>query len=208
MTGSGVIDEEGNLLREKENLSEGLTTDEFILSWFQQRVHMFLCSSLFGLKALKEAGGIEKKFKNYDDVAAEFKCAASHGRVDVKPVKARFREHSGSYTQRSGEQELVTWCESADAILELACKLAPTKKEKIMKIGGRSSAERVYRYAAKVDSKIEQLKGYWVVYKYFEYKFPPTAQSWYNIFSFLENFRFLIEPRKFLSDIKNKYFVA
>jgi len=178
LTGSRVIDKEGQTLRQKENFAGGLSTEEFILFWYRKKVHMFFCCSLFGTEALREAGGFQDKYHRYDDVAAEFKCAASHGRIDVKAVKSSFREHPGSVTSGS---DLAGWCASSLALLELACSLAPSKKNELKRIGGRTSAERLYRYAGEAESKAERLKGFWTVFRNFQYKQLPTKRNFLNL---------------------------
>lgn len=178
LTGARVIDQNGQFLREKENHSGGLSTEEFILLWYRKKVHMFFCCSLFGTEALREAGGFQEKYNRYDDVAAEFKCAASHGRVDIEAVKASFREHPGSVTSGS---DLGGWCASSLALLELACSLAPSKKNELQRIGRRTSAERLYRYASEAESKAERIKGFWTVFRNFQYKQLPTKSNFLNL---------------------------
>jgi len=174
LTGSRVIDEDGMVDREKENNANGLPIEDFILFWYKKRVHMFLCSSLFGTEALRRAGGFEDEYNRYDDVAAEFKCAASHGRIDVKEVKSDFREHPGSGTSNS---DLISWCKSSLALLDLAGELAPSKKRELLSLGLRTSADRIYRYASCEDSLKERLKAYWTVYKSFGFKQIPTKHN-------------------------------
>ena len=173
LTGARVIDKDGQTLREKENLAGGMSAEKLVLFWYQKRVHMFFCCSLFGTQALREAGGFQEKYGKYDDVAAEFQCAASHGRIDIQAVKASFREHPGSGTTASS---LNSWCTSSLALLELACKLAPSKKRELKKFGTKTSAERIYRYASESDSFRERLKGYWIVFRQFKFLQPPPRK--------------------------------
>lgn len=174
LTGSRVIDETGCLLREKENHADNMDIEDFILYWYKKKVHMFLSCSLFGTEALRQAGGFEEMYNRYDDVAAEFKCAAFYGRIDVKEVKASFREHPDSGTSNS---DLISWCKSALALLDLACELAPSKKAHLINTGLRTSADRVYRYASCEETLKNRLKAYWTVYKSFEFKQIPTRNN-------------------------------
>ena len=173
LTGSRVIDEHGHVLRTKENLADGMSMEEFILFWYNKKIHMFFCCSLFGKEALREAGGFHDKYNKYDDVAAEFMCSASHGRIDIREPKANFREHPGSGTMAS---ELSSWCESSLALHELACELAPSKKDQLKKIGLHTSADRIYRYASESDSFPDRLMGYWTVFKCFHYSQLPSMK--------------------------------
>jgi glycosyltransferase involved in cell wall biosynthesis len=166
VTGSSVIDAEGNVLRSKENHADGMKTEELILFWYRKKIQLFFCCSLFGTHALRKAGGFEDKYNRYDDVAAEFKCSSSDGRVDIKEPKAYFREHLGSGTTAS---DLKSWCDSALALLELSVELASENKDKIRTIGLKTSADRIYRYAKESDSIMNRWIGCWNVFKYFNH---------------------------------------
>lgn len=198
LTGSRVIDKSGNVLRSKENTAEGLSFDEFVLLWYKQGIHMFLCASLFNTEALRDAGGFKDRFDRYDDVAAEFLCAHSKGRVDVRDCKANFREHPDSGTSAS---DLSNWCKSAIELLNLSCSLAPSKRKEIRKVGFKTSANRVYRYAAESESKLEQLKGFWTVFRMFGYKYPPSIK-YFNKLIPLSGYAF--HPYKSLSLLKSR----
>jgi len=198
LTGSRVIDKSGNVLRSKENMAEGLSFDELVLLWYKQEIHMFLCSSLFNTEALRDAGGFKDRFDRYDDVAAEFMCAHSKGRVDVRECKANFREHPGSGTSAS---DVSSWCKSAIELLNLSCSLAPSKRKEIRRNGLQTSADRVYRYAAESESKLEQLKGFWTVFRMFGYKYLPSIKYFNKLFP-LSGYAF--HPYKSLSLLKSR----
>jgi len=198
VTGSGVIDSSGKVLRSKENKAQGLSLDEFILLWFKKGIHMFLCSSLFNTESLRKAGGFKAKYGNYDDVAAEFMCAYDKGRVDVRECKANLREHAESFTS---ESEIIDWCKSSLELLELAYSLAPSKKNELQKVGLQTSADRVYRYASQADSKLEQMKSYWTVFKAFGYRYLPSTRYLNKLWPMSG---YVLHPYKSLSLLKKR----
>lgn len=198
LTGSRVIDKTGKVLRSKENRAEGLPFEEFALLWFKKGIHMFFCASLFNTKALRKAGGFLDKYDRYDDVAAEFICAHDMGRVDVRECKANFREHPES---GSNATKLSSWCKSGLEIVDLACSLAPSKSKEFRSIGMQTAADRVYRYASETDSKFEQLKGYWTVYKMFGYNYFPSIKYFNKLIPFAG---FAFHPYKSLSLLKGR----
>jgi glycosyltransferase involved in cell wall biosynthesis len=197
VTGSRVIDKDGVVLREKENLAGGLSFEDFVMFWFEKKIHLFLCSSLFGMNALREAGGFELKYNTYIDLAAQIKCA-SKGRADVQSVKASFREHPGSYTSAT---QLEEWCEDSLSLIDLACRLAPSKKKELLSKGMATSADRCYRYASEAPSKMDQLKGYWKVFSHFRYRQLPSLQYSNKLFPLSG---YVLHPRTSLSILKSR----
>jgi hypothetical protein len=175
VTGSRVIDEHGTVLRAKENHAGGLSVEEFILAWYEKRLHLFLCCCLFNTATLRRVGGFDPRYGHFDDVAAEFQCAAIGGRVDVCALKASFREHAQSGTRSAKLQE---WCRSALALLELSVSLASARKKELLSVGKKTSAERNYRHAAHAGSTWERLKAYWTVFRAFGFSHPPPRGSW------------------------------
>jgi hypothetical protein len=192
VTGSRVIDRNGTVVRVKENRSQGVSTDDFILSWYEKRLHLFLCCCLFGTAALRRAGGFEAEYGHFDDVAAEFKCASAGGRVDVSAIKASLRDHPGSVTRAAS---LNAWCRGALALLDLAISLAPSKRRELRSVGRRTSAERNYRLASQLDSRWAVLGGFWTVFKAFGFRHSPPPNCWYAVSPLLGR---LLQPRAML----------
>jgi glycosyltransferase involved in cell wall biosynthesis len=198
LTGSRVIDKEGNIIAEKENNAAGLPVDDFILLWYQKKIHLFFCCSLFGTKALRETGGFNRKYHHFDDVAAEFSCAARSGRIDVKELKSSFRVHPASGTSASN---LSDWCDSSLALLDLAFSLAPSREKELQSIGLRTSAERNYRFASEASTKYEMWKAYWIVYKKFKFKqFPPRRY----LYTLVPPLKYLLQPSKLVARMSGR----
>ena len=167
VTGSRVINSAGTVVRESENLAGGLSLEEFILLWYRQRLNLFLCCSLFGTAALRHVGGFRAEFGQFNDVAAEFSCAAVAGRVDVREAKADFREHPDSQTSNAAIKE---WCRSSVALLDLACVLAGEKKAEVRSVGLRTSATRNYRYAVQARGSWRRVTRMLTVCRYFGFR--------------------------------------
>ena len=170
MSGSRMIDENNHTIQENRNETEGLSLEEFILSWYEYKMNIFLCCTLFGTSTLKEIGGFEEKYNRYDDVAANWKCTREAGRVDVPDVKAGLRSHSGSVTSTT---DIEMWSRDALTLLDLAFKLAPGKVKEIQNIGMRQSAKNMYIFASEEESKLKRIKSFWKIYSLFGYKFLP-----------------------------------
>lgn len=179
MTGSRVIDENGYEIRYKENKSDGLSLEDFILSWYEGKVNIYLCCTLFGTETLRDIGGFEAEYDHYDDVAANFKCSKLAGRVDIQEIKAGFRKHPGSITCSTIPDE---WCCDATSLLELACSLSVSKKSEIRSIGLKKSSKNIYAYANLIESRIERIKAFYRIYRHFGFVQPPQIKYCIKLF--------------------------
>ena len=170
-TGTRLIDEHHNVLRETRNLAQGLSTEEFFLSWMRGEIAFYLCSTLFNTTRLQEIGGFQSRRNLFNDVVAEVKLAASHGHADVPGVKASFREHPGEITFATNVRY---WCEDSVELLDLICQLvAEDQKATIRQEGARFLSKLNYRLADKVDPVFRKIFAYFTVYKAFGYKYLP-----------------------------------
>jgi glycosyltransferase involved in cell wall biosynthesis len=194
LTGSRYMDEEGNILSEWENNSNGVSHEQYILNWYKKQVRSYLCCSLYGVEALRQAGGFDIKYNLFNDVAAQLKCASTHGRIDVKPAKASYRSHSGTITNNS---EIKEWCKSSLAVLELASSLAGTKSDEVYSLGHKTSSDRMFRLADNAKSWTDKLKAYYTVFTYFK-RIPP--KKYCN--SLIPYSGQILHPRNTLGQIK------
>jgi glycosyltransferase involved in cell wall biosynthesis len=174
MTGARVIDEKGAVLRQRESDPAVSSVEDLMLLWYQRKIHLFMCSTLFNTQMLREAGGFERKFGHFDDVAAEFKCAAKGGCVSIPAVKAGLREHALSITKSAG---VAAWADSSLALLELAISLASLRRQEIAAVGHRISATRNYLLADALPSTINRWRAYFTVLRKFGYRQWPEAQA-------------------------------
>ena len=93
-TGTRVIGPDGKVLNETPNTVDGLTTENFFRAWFSRKTALYLCSTLFNTKRLREIGGFKSRHNLFEDVLAELELASKYGRIDIPDVKASFRHHA------------------------------------------------------------------------------------------------------------------
>jgi len=202
IAGSREIDEDGNLKYEKENRWEGLSSEEFILKWYEKKIHLFFCSILFNTKLLRDRGGFKEYYRYFADLAAEFELICIGERVDVPDVLASFRAHSSSMGKKSN---IGQWCDDSLKLLNLACELAEDKKMKkiLRSTGMATSAERMYRYATfRTGDHLSRAFAYLTVWSKFSYRYLPPRKY---VISWVPFTRFILMPRSSLKLLfKNK----
>ncbi len=167
-TGTRLIDSNGRTLKEMPNDVIGLSTEDFFLGWFSNRTALYLCSTLFHTEHLKGIGGFLSRHNLFQDVVAEVRLAASHGRVDVKDVKAGFRKHEG---ERTFEAKVRAWCEDSLDLLELMCDLATEKKSLVRKKGTWFFCHLNFNRAMAVSSPAGRFKALLTVLNQFGYRY-------------------------------------
>lgn len=172
-TGTGIIDASGSVINRRPNMAQGLSTEDFFLAWFEGKTALFLCSTLFNTKRLKEIGGFQSKRHLFQDVIAEVRLAAMFGRADVQDVKASFRKHPDVTTVTSA---VISWCEDSLMLLDIMCGLASTKREAVRDQGMRFFARLNYRRAAVIKPLIKRLLTYVFVFRIFRYCCLPPAK--------------------------------
>jgi glycosyltransferase involved in cell wall biosynthesis len=170
LTGNRVINSEGEVLHEDTNKAGGLSTADFFLAWFEGKVPLYLCSTLYNTKRLKEIGGFRSKKALYEDDVALVQLAARFGRVDVRGVKASFRKHS---TNIGTTAKISDWCEDSLYLLDVMCNVAPEKKVVIRHEGMVFFCRTNYDYCNGIKSPIKRFYAYMMVYKYFNYCHSP-----------------------------------
>jgi glycosyltransferase involved in cell wall biosynthesis len=173
LTGARVIDSEGKVLSSAHNMVGGYSPADFILGWFDAKVPLYLCSTLFHTTRLKQLGGFHSRTNRYDDVVATVQLAAKHGRVDVFDVKASFRRHGSNMGNAS--DSINKWCEDSLYLLEIMCNEAPEHAALIRKRGMAYFSSINYVRVGKMRTKspMKRLGGYLTVYKTFEYSYSP-----------------------------------
>lgn len=170
LTGAREIDSEGKILSEVCNKVKGYSTGELILGWFDNKVPLYLCSTIFHTERLRELGGFHSKTNRYEDVVAYVQLAAKYGRVDVYDVKASFRRHDSNMGEAVNFFE---WCEDSLYLLDIMCKVAPAHASIIREKGMRYFCLRNYRHAGRIKSPVKRFLAYIKVYKTFEYNYSP-----------------------------------
>lgn len=170
LTGTRVIDPKGNVLSSSHNTMNGCSTGDFILGWFDRKVPLYLCSTLFNAKRLKQLGGFHSRTNRYDDVAASVQLAAKYGRIDVFDVKASFRRHGANLGETVIYHE---WCEDSLYLLDVMCTVAPEHAAKIRERGTLHFCFRNYNRLSGIKSPVERFQAYLSVYRTFNYHYSP-----------------------------------
>ncbi len=171
-TGAREIDSEGNVLSCSHNMVGGYSTAEFILGWFERKLPLYLCSTLFNAKRLKELGGFHSKTNMYEDVVAFVQLAARCGRVDVFDVKASFRRHDSNMGKTVPYR---AWSEDARYLLDIMCEAAPEQAAVIRQKGLPYFSSKVYRHVARIKSSLERFAAYFTVYRTFDCCYSPLT---------------------------------
>jgi len=156
-TGTREIDKDGNVLIETPNQVDGLSNEEFFRQWFAWKTSLYLCSTLFNTRRLKEIGGFQSKHNLFQDVLAELHLAAVYGRIDIFDVKASFRKHQGAETFGS---EVKAWCEDSVSLLDSICKLTTKDQALIRKEGLNYFAKFNCILAKKIRSPLNRYLAY------------------------------------------------
>lgn len=170
LTGARVIDAEGNVLSASHNTVAGCSTVDFILGWFDRKLPLYLCSTVFNTRRLKQLGGIHSKTNKYDDVVAYIQLAAKYGRVDVFDIKASFRRHGSNI---GDDAHYSAWCEDSLYLLDIMCNVVPEHAAVIRKKGISYFCHRNYIRVAGIQSPLKRLHAYLTVYRTFHYSCSP-----------------------------------
>jgi hypothetical protein len=167
-TGTRIIDGNGNVLEKAFNRTEGLSTKDFILSWFKWKTAFYFCSILFNTKRLNEIGGFGSKTNLFQDVVAGVQLAAKFGRIDIHDMKASFRKHG---SKRTFAVKVGEWLEDSLYLLDLICDLFPENKSLLRKEGLAYFSTFNYELAGKIKSPLNRYIAYLTLIKAFKYAF-------------------------------------
>lgn len=163
-TGMRRIDAAGKIIKENPNEALGLSTEEFFFSWFEYKIPMHLCMTLFNTKELNGIGGLNSRHQLFNDVLAEVQLAAKFGRFDIKEAKASFRVHSEQFTH---SKKIAAWCEDSFQLLDKICELVPESRELLKERGMKFFFRHNYNLAQKNGSFWDRCLSTLVVIKNF-----------------------------------------
>ena len=167
-TGTRTIDGNGNLLNQSFNRAEGLSTTDFILSWFKWKTAFYFCCILYNTKQLKEIGGFGSKTNLFQDVVAGVQLAAKFGRIDIYDTKASFRKHG---SERTFAVKVGDWLEDSLYLLDLICELFPENTSLLRKEGLAYFSKFNYNLARKIKSPVQRSMVYLKLIKTFKLVF-------------------------------------
>lgn len=181
IAGTRLIDGNGKVVYESPNrINEGDIKD-FFLGWFSSEVALYLCSTLYHTKRLKELGGFHSKTDHFLDVVATVQLASAYGRIDVYDVKASFRRHSENMGGSGNPSKVSAWSEDSLFLLDVMCGLLPNDLDKaeVRKLGNLYFTKKSYRLTSGITSPSTRLSTYFKVYKMFDYSYSPV-HFWYD----------------------------
>lgn len=169
-TGVRVIDEHDNVREEHPNVTTAASAAEFIRGWYRGETALFLCSTLYNTRRLKEVGGFASKKNLYDDLVPTFTLVAHYGRADVRDMKAAFRRHSNN---RGATVPLQDWIEDSLYVLDLIDRLLPQDRAALGEEGRLYFCKTMYWYAAGGTAVVQSPLDYLRVYSAFDYCYSP-----------------------------------
>ena len=173
-TGLRTVDARGTVIDESPNLADaGDSLSDYFLAWMAGRTKLYLCNTLLNRAALIDSGGFQSRHNLFQDVIAQVNVAARMPRVEVAPVKATTRQHSG---QNTYAVKVQGWCEDSLELLELMCRVAPDREELVRERGTRFFALIGYSRANAIRSPAERARAYAMVYRLFGRRYVPPLR--------------------------------
>ncbi|WP_447964774.1 glycosyltransferase family 2 protein [Nitrospira sp. Ecomares 2.1] len=161
-TGTRYIDPDGHCLGEWPNEVGGLSTEEFFLAYLSFKTGIYLCSTLWNTKRLREAGGMSSKHNLFLDVMAVARLSSQFGRNDIQESKASNRKHPNELSSSVKTKE---WCEESFLLVDVMCNLASEKRMALsLKRAGRNFIfKHNYNLAKKEKVVSNRLKGFLLI---------------------------------------------
>ncbi|GAB4366792.1 MAG: hypothetical protein Kow00121_04470 [Elainellaceae cyanobacterium] len=175
-TGTRRIDANGNTISENKNRVGGLPVSEFFIGWFDKLTSVYLCSTLFNTRKLKEIGGFQSKTQVFQDAVALVKLASKYGRIDVVDVKASYRNHEA---QNTHAVKVMAWVEDSMYLLDIMCELEKDNSARIRSKGSKFFSKLNYRRASVINSLVERWKINLFIYRLFNFHYSPL-DDWYE----------------------------
>ena len=115
-TGIRSIDARGNLVHEYPNEAGDLQHEAYINAWLRNDMYWYFTSSLLNTELFRSLGGFVTEIEQLVDFGAFVRFAFESRGVNVRPIKASFREHDERIT---GNANAAEWAEELKKIKEL-----------------------------------------------------------------------------------------
>ncbi len=163
-TGTRLIDHKGRVLNENRNLLEADSTYDFVKGWFENKTALYLCSTLYNTRMLKEIGGFSSPHNLFQDVVATVRLVGLGGRLGCRPVKASYRRHGSN---RGDSVKVMHWCQDCAFLLDLICRLSPGHEDEIRRIGSVYFSRKCYRKATGIKNPVRRFITYFRIYRFF-----------------------------------------
>lgn len=171
-TGLRLINDRGQIHCLRPNDADGLSLEEFILSWFRGKTWFCFPNTLFHTNKLRETGGFHFEHDLFIDVVALMRLSAQFGRVDVREIKASFRRHAGELTYSA---KMLHWCQDSLVLLDFFVGLAVRQKDQIRREGMKFLVGRNYNLAGHYRAWSDRMSAYLMIYKFFHYQYSPIS---------------------------------
>jgi glycosyltransferase involved in cell wall biosynthesis len=169
-TGTRLMDAKSNPIRDIPNQVTDPSAAGLCRAWFNNQISFYFCSTLFNTALLKAAGGLYSKHNLLEDCNAIIDLATRGKRMDVRKIKASFREHA-NYLKYG--LIVKRWTEDFLWLLDRICILIPEEARSLKSEGARFFASLSYKRARVVVSPVKRFTAQLMVFKKFGYRYPP-----------------------------------
>lgn len=172
-TGTRVVDAQGSIMSEHLNLLAEDSVNSLVMGWFTGKTAIYMCSTLFNTKKLREIGGFHSQYNLLQDAVAITILAAKSKRIEIPDIKASFRKHPNEATFVA---KVASWCNDFFCLLEMIVQLCPENAEIIREQGRRFFSHLCMGRAKAVPSRRERMLAYMTVAKTFGYRHMPQKR--------------------------------
>lgn len=178
-TGIRMIDGGGNTILEWENRLQTTSFDGLIRGWILSDTTLFCANTLIRSDALREIGGFRSRCDLFQDVLAHVRIAARYGYVNVREVKASFRDHDQN---RGSAARIDDWCKDSLQLRDTIYELLPDNKtrEELVRDVTIFLCQINYSYIINLKSPLQKLSLYRRINRYFDGAFP--AGAYYRLY--------------------------
>jgi hypothetical protein len=180
-TGTRMIGENGNILRDELNCAYSNSPDKMFLAWINNKSTPYLCSTLFNTRALKRIGGLKSKNNLFEDGFAIIKLSDQYPILNIVDMKASFRSHE---EQRTHAANPLKWSEDFRLALDMIYLQDPNGRKELYEKGMRLFAKTSIEFAMKVKNPLKRLISVILVAKYFPHYYwhrPPKQTLKFKI---------------------------
>lgn len=181
-TGTRIIDSDGNVTKEMPN---GVQSDQAIdlyNAWLTGKTAFYLCSTLYNTRALKEIGGFRSRNNVFEDGIAIIKISHQLPTRNVTAIKGSYRLHPD---QRSGEADVLFWCQDFKQAIDLICLNERDNCKELYQKALPKVARIVIRFAKRIDNPFQQALTLLKICKYYPYKYWPYRSYKLDLIGFL-----------------------
>jgi len=172
LSGIRLIDKKGEMIRESPNKAFNCSLTELFFKWFEDKIPLYLPSTLYNTKGLRQIGMFHSKTNMFLDVVATVKIAKAMGRRDVEEVKSSFRRHD---TNTGGSPERINlWSEDCLYLLDVMCGLVDQgSKDQLRRKGLWYFCRKNYRLARTIENPAEKMRTFSSLHTKYENVYSP-----------------------------------